>query len=268
MTTGQKIYACRKKAGLTQEELADRLGVTRQAVSKWESDGAFPETEKVLELCKLFSLSADELLFGKETGGAAETVPPQEAEKTEEKDGGKGSEWGVIAHSGKLRFEYISKTRLLGMPLVHVNIGFGCRAHGIVAVGLVAVGFVSLGLLSVGILALGLLSVGLFAFGNLALGWVAVGGVALGLMAVGGVALGLFALGGLAVGQLAVGGFAVGQFAFGDVARGYLAVGISRAAGAHPFVLKDGLETLAEWLEQNTSSALADFLLRLARLLG
>ena len=66
MTTGQKIYECRKAAGMTQEELADRLGVTRQAVSKWEQDIAFPETDKVLEMCKLFSVSADELLFGRE----------------------------------------------------------------------------------------------------------------------------------------------------------------------------------------------------------
>ncbi len=43
MTTGEIIFEYRKKAGLTQEELADRLGVSRQAVSKWEQDAAFPE---------------------------------------------------------------------------------------------------------------------------------------------------------------------------------------------------------------------------------
>ena len=47
MTTGQRIYEARKKAGMTQEELADRLGVSRQAVSKWESDAAYPETDKI-----------------------------------------------------------------------------------------------------------------------------------------------------------------------------------------------------------------------------
>ncbi len=64
MTTGQKIYEARRKAGMTQEALATQLGVSRQSVSKWESDNAFPETEKLIELCKLFSLSADELLLG------------------------------------------------------------------------------------------------------------------------------------------------------------------------------------------------------------
>ena len=69
MTTGQKIYECRKRAGMTQEELAGQLNVSRQAVSKWEADAAFPETEKILALCRLFSLSADELLFGNEPHG-------------------------------------------------------------------------------------------------------------------------------------------------------------------------------------------------------
>ena len=87
MTTGERIFGYRKKAGFTQEELADRLGVSRQAVSKWEQDAAFPETDKVLELCKLFSVSADELLFGRENAGASteETPaePPTELPETE-----------------------------------------------------------------------------------------------------------------------------------------------------------------------------------------
>lgn len=86
MTTGQKIYECRKRGGMTQEELADRLGVSRQAVSKWEQDAAFPETEKVLELCRLFHLSSDELLFG--TPEEAEAVPPTEPAEAEGAEGG------------------------------------------------------------------------------------------------------------------------------------------------------------------------------------
>ena len=113
MTTGQKIYECRKKLGMTQEELAERLGVTRQSVSKWESDGAFPETEKILELCKLFGLSADELLFGE-----AQMEKSGSAEEPEHCSRG----WGVIKR-GDLHFEYVSKKRLWGMPLVHVNFG-------------------------------------------------------------------------------------------------------------------------------------------------
>ncbi len=80
MTTGERIFEYRKKAGFTQEEIAERLGVSRQAVSKWEQDAAFPETDKVLELCKLFSVSADELLFGRENASvpSAPTEVPAE----------------------------------------------------------------------------------------------------------------------------------------------------------------------------------------------
>jgi len=47
MTLGEKIYALRKERGITQEELADRLGVSRQAVSKWELGQGYPETVKL-----------------------------------------------------------------------------------------------------------------------------------------------------------------------------------------------------------------------------
>lgn len=266
MTTGQKIFECRKKAGLTQEELAEKLGVTRQAVSKWESDAAFPETEKVLELCRLFSLSADELLLGKEPE-ERRNEPPAELGRSSS-DAGKGVTWGVIDHRGKMQFEYISKKHIFGLPLIHINFGFGCRAHGIFAVGLVSVGFVSLGLISVGLLAFGVFSLGLLAFGSIAVGDVSFGGIAVGGVAIGGIAVGLFAMGGLAIGQLAIGGAAIGQYAVGDWAKGYLAVGLSKAEGAHAFLLKDGLEALAAWLNENASPRLADFLLWITGLLS
>ena len=61
-TTGQQIAALRRKAKLSQEALADQLGVSRQAVSKWESDSALPTTENLAELSRLFQVSADQLL--------------------------------------------------------------------------------------------------------------------------------------------------------------------------------------------------------------
>ena len=62
MTIGQKIYALRKKALITQEQFADSLGVSRQAVSKWESDAAYPETDKIVKMAELFGVSCDYLL--------------------------------------------------------------------------------------------------------------------------------------------------------------------------------------------------------------
>ncbi len=62
MTTGEKIAALRKKNNMTQEQLAEVLGVARQSVSRWEMDVAFPETEKLIKLSKLWDCSIDFLL--------------------------------------------------------------------------------------------------------------------------------------------------------------------------------------------------------------
>ncbi|MBR2916821.1 MAG: helix-turn-helix domain-containing protein, partial [Clostridia bacterium] len=65
MTIGEKIVHLRSQAGLSQEQLADRIDVSRQSVSKWEMDQALPQIDKVLLLCQLFNVSADELLNDK-----------------------------------------------------------------------------------------------------------------------------------------------------------------------------------------------------------
>lgn len=62
MTLGEKIYYYRKKGKLSQEELAARVGVSRQAVSKWELSEATPEVEKLLALSQAFSITTDQLL--------------------------------------------------------------------------------------------------------------------------------------------------------------------------------------------------------------
>ena len=61
-TLGQRIAAQRKKIGLSQEALAEKLDVSRQAVSKWESDGAIPEIDKLIALCKIFDVRIGWLL--------------------------------------------------------------------------------------------------------------------------------------------------------------------------------------------------------------
>lgn len=62
MTLTEKIIMLRKRSALTQEELADRLGVSRQAVSRWETDTAMPDAANILALSRLFGVSADYLL--------------------------------------------------------------------------------------------------------------------------------------------------------------------------------------------------------------
>ena len=62
MILADKITEERKKNGWSQEELAERLGVSRQAVSKWESAGSVPDLQKVIQLANLFGVSTDYLL--------------------------------------------------------------------------------------------------------------------------------------------------------------------------------------------------------------
>lgn len=62
MKLGEKLQQLRRRSGLSQEDLALQLGVTRQAVSKWETGETMPDTGNVIQLCDLFSVSADYLL--------------------------------------------------------------------------------------------------------------------------------------------------------------------------------------------------------------
>jgi transcriptional regulator with XRE-family HTH domain len=76
MKLNEKILYYRKAAKLSQEELAARVGVSRQAVSKWELGDATPEVDKLLALAKAFGVTTDELLSGDAPAGTAEQAPP------------------------------------------------------------------------------------------------------------------------------------------------------------------------------------------------
>ena len=62
MSMGARLAQVRRSQNLTQEQLAEKLGVTRQAVSRWESDTAYPETDKIIRMAALFGVSCDYLL--------------------------------------------------------------------------------------------------------------------------------------------------------------------------------------------------------------
>lgn len=61
---GEKLYQQRKAAGFSQEELAEKIGVSRQAVSKWERGESSPDTENLIALAQLYEISIDELIMG------------------------------------------------------------------------------------------------------------------------------------------------------------------------------------------------------------
>lgn len=222
MEFSEKLIGLRRREGLSQERLADRLGVTRQSVSKWEGGAAMPELEKLIALSELFGVSVDYLI--KEA--VEEPKPPEipaadsAAKLTEQME----------AFSRMFRgYRWDSRTRIWGVPLVSVRF---CRysrlvpagaAKGIIAIGNIAVGVVSLGLMSVGLISIGVICAGALALGCLAFGLAALGPVAVGLLAFGPVAIGLWyaggvtALGGrIAVGIAALGNTAVGCDAMGD----------------------------------------------------
>ena len=62
MILADKIIALRKKAGMSQEQLAERLGVSRQSVSKWEGSQSMPDMDKAVKLADLFGVSLDSLI--------------------------------------------------------------------------------------------------------------------------------------------------------------------------------------------------------------
>lgn len=64
LETANRLYELRKKNNLSQEELAEKLGVSRQAVSKWERSEASPDTDNLIALAKIYGLSLDELIYG------------------------------------------------------------------------------------------------------------------------------------------------------------------------------------------------------------
>lgn len=82
MTLGEKICRLRKARGMSQGDLADRLGVSRQSVSKWETDGSVPDLDKLVAMSRLFGVTLDALVCGEETAEPEEEEPPEPPQST------------------------------------------------------------------------------------------------------------------------------------------------------------------------------------------
>ena len=78
MTIGKRIAHLRKEKGLTQEELAQHMGISPQAVSKWENDQTCPDISALPKLARLFEVTVDELLEGREALPAVRVLPPEQ----------------------------------------------------------------------------------------------------------------------------------------------------------------------------------------------
>ena len=220
----EKLQELRRGRGLSQEALAEMLDVSRQAVSKWESGQAYPETDKLIAISEIFGVTLDSLI--------------KDGPLEYQSQGGSRYAQGAGPWRAPT-FEYKSKRTLFGLPLVHVHLGFGLkRARGIIAIGILARGFLSIGLLSAGLLSIGVLSAGLIGIGVFALGLLlAIGSIAFGTVAIGAIAIGIFALGALSIGMVSTGALAVASHvAIGDHAYGHIAVGRTVAQGVQTFL--------------------------------
>ena len=227
MTLGEKIYRLRTERGMSQEAFGDMLGVSRQSVSKWETDQSQPELDKIIAISEMFAVSTDYLLKEKQ---------PEESAVNSYYEGESGNVRTphIIVQKQSFHYEYKSKRTLMGLPLVHINFGLKpVRAKGIIAIGNAAQGIIAIGIAGVGVITLAPVWVGLLlAIGCIVVGGVALGSLAVGVIAMGALCCGIFTMGAVAIGQFSYGAFALGsQIAVGDVAHGNIALGFSEATG-------------------------------------
>ena len=214
----QRLYEMRKQSSLSQEGLASLLGVTRQAVQKWESGSSRPDMDNLAALARYFNVSLDYLVTGQER-----TAPPPAATTI------------IHNHYSRWHYEYKSSRTLFGLPLIHIRLGERglCTARGIIAIGNCAVGALSIGGFSFGLVSVGGLSLGLLAFGGVAAGFFSLGGCAFGVYAAGGAA---------AASKIAIGGAASAPLAIGQMAEGALTFGL----GADPAAVAAAIRQAAD----------------------
>ena len=173
LALGNKLSRLRKENNYTQEQLAEILGVSRQSISKWESDISYPETDKLIHLSNLFGYSLDYLLkendesndYGKKTdfdnsdsnyansgSNYSDAYSNAYYAKTDYSDSeysyGKSKKYSqldVLDSGLNIVKEHLrerkSKKTFCGLPLWHI----GRNAKGIIAIGLNAKGFLAIG---------------------------------------------------------------------------------------------------------------------------
>ena len=105
MNLSKKIYELRKASGMSQEQLAEKINVSRQSISKWESGESSPEIERLIELSNVFDVSTDYLLKSSEVDEL--TIRTERLEK------------GQNDLKSKVQQEYLKNARILNVALVY-----------------------------------------------------------------------------------------------------------------------------------------------------
>ena len=214
MTFQERLNRLRREKGLSQEDLAEVVGVTRQAVQKWESGASRPDMDNLTALADYFGVTLDYLVLGREQVPAAQTQGQTIINN--------------YYHPDCWEYEYKSERTLWGLPLVHIHLKNNSlvRAKGIIAIGNVATGVVAVGgVFSAGIVSLGVLSVGLLAVGCIAAGAAAIGGLAFGWLGLGGIVRSVYGAGGIVeASRIAIGGVTEAPLAIGRVVKGEMVI--------------------------------------------
>ena len=212
MSLSNNIKNLLKCNNIDEDKLSSELKIDKYEIIKWENNEKEPSIKELKLLSKKFNISIDELVGNKEFV------------KDEKR----------VFYVG---YEYKSKRSIKGIPLIHINIGKGKKARGLIAIGNNAKGIISIGGKSVGIFSVGGLSLGVISIRGIALGLFSIAGIALSLLmsiggisiapiAVGGIAIGILSLGGISIGYYSVGGYSIGKYvSIGGYANGHIAIG-------------------------------------------
>ena len=235
LNLGEKLQLLRNNNRLSQEEVGEKLGVSRQAISKWESGQSTPDLKKLIAISELYNITIDSLVkdeyeFDVFKSNEVSSVDNQEEKKEDNKNAqiviniNKDS----IFTSHSVEYEYKSKKSIFGVPLVHVNLGKGFKkAKGIIAVGNISCGIISSGFVSLGVLSCGFLSIGGISLGLISIAiLLAIGVFSLGSFSIGAISVGVFSFGAVSIGKYAFGACAIASdIAIGDYARANVAIG-------------------------------------------
>ncbi len=225
-----KLIGLRRERGLSQEQLADLLDVSRQSVSKWESDQTMPELQKLVTLSEIFEVSLDYLirdyiLDRSATGEKKNSTIENFCDAPQKEHAYTTLESQLNEINSYMKrprgFEYKSKKMLLGLPLIHICFLYSKHrvkvAKGIIAIGAISVGFFSMGFLSFGLFAFGALALGLLSIGAISIGTIALGSIAIGILSAGAISVGVYSMGSIAIAkEIAIGAIASGNLAIGD----------------------------------------------------
>ena len=246
MQISEKLQLLRSKTGMSQEELAERLGISRQSISKWESGQSVPDLKKLIILSEIYSVTIDSLVKDGDEYDMLQETDDKDSKVNIIDNDTKSTQVIINLHGGRLEYEYKSKRTLLGLPLIHINIGKGFKkAKGIVAIGNISYGIVSVGIISLGVLSFGCMAIGIISLAAISIALLlAIGVISIGTFSIGAISIGIFSMGALSIGKYSIGAAAIASdIAIGDYARANIAIG-NKAQGANVLPLDTPIEDI------------------------